>query len=64
MLYGRKHQKGLNVLTTVAMLGFHVGAALAFFFLDAGAILAGFVLYCVAGMLGIGMGYHRLLTHR
>ena len=22
------------------------------------------ILYCVAGMLGIGMGYHRLLTHR
>ena len=44
LLYGRKHQKGLNVLTTGAMLGFHVGAALAFFFLDAGAILAAFVL--------------------
>ena len=46
------------------MVGFHVGAAAAFFFVDAGAILAAAILYCVAGMLGIGMGYHRLLTHR
>jgi fatty-acid desaturase len=49
LMYGRKHSTG----------GF---AAL--FFIDAGAILAAVVLYFVAGMFGIGMGYHRLLTHR
>jgi fatty-acid desaturase len=27
-------------------------------------IAAAVLLYCVAGMLGIGMCYHRLLTHR
>jgi hypothetical protein len=34
-------------------------ALLAFFFVDLGAILAAAILYCVAGILGIGMGYHR-----
>ena len=62
--YGRQYQSGVNVFTTTAMTGFHVAAALAFFFIDAGAILASLILYCVAGMLGIGMCYHRLLTHR
>ena len=62
--YGRKHQKGLNITTTIAMVGFHVGALLAFFFVDLRAILTAGILYCIAGMLGIGMGYHRLLTHR
>ena len=36
----------------------------AFFFIDSGAMLTAFVLYFVAGILGIGMAYHRLLTHR
>jgi stearoyl-CoA desaturase (delta-9 desaturase) len=62
--YGRKHQKGLNLTTTIAMIGFHVGAVLAFFVVNPGAILAALILYAIAGMLGIGMGYHRLLTHR
>jgi stearoyl-CoA desaturase (delta-9 desaturase) len=62
--YGRKYQKGLNWITATAMTGFHVGAVAAFFFIDTGAILTALVLYVVAGMLGIGMSYHRLLTHR
>ena len=64
VMYGRKYQKGWNWVTTVAMTGFHVGAVAALFFIDVGAILTAAVLYCVAGMLGIGMAYHRLLTHR
>src|SRR5690348_6767955 len=62
--YGRKYQTGLNWITASAMTAFHVGAVAAFFFIDAGAILTALVLYVVAGMLGIGMAYHRLLTHR
>ena len=62
--YGRKHQRGLNLLTAGAMLAFHAGAVAAFFFIDAGAMVTALVLYCLSGMLGIGMGYHRLLTHR
>src|SRR5688572_16308391 len=62
--YGRKYQKGLNWITATAMTGFHIGAVAAFFFIDTGAILMALALYYVSGMLGIGMGYHRLLTHR
>ena len=64
MMYGRKNQQGVNRITAVAMTAFHAGAIAAFFFIEPGAIVAALVLYCVAGMLGIGMGYHRLLTHR
>ena len=64
LLYGRKHQTGLNWITAIAMTGFHVGAVAALFYVDAGAMLAAFILYYAGGMLGIGMGYHRLLTHR
>ena len=56
--------KGVNSITAMAMTAFHIGAVAAFFFIDAGAILTAFILYFVAGMLGIGMAYHRLLTHR
>jgi sn-1 stearoyl-lipid 9-desaturase len=64
LMYGRKYQKGLNVTTFVAMTAFHILAVAAFFFIDWGAIATAVVLYFVGGMLGIGMSYHRLLTHR
>jgi stearoyl-CoA desaturase (delta-9 desaturase) len=64
LAYGRKYQTGVNAVTATAMIGFHVGALAALFFIDRGAILAALILYVAAGMLGIGMGYHRLLTHR
>lgn len=63
-LYGRKYQKGVNWITAIAMGAFHVAAIAAFFYIDVGAIVTAVVLYFVAGSLGIGMGYHRLLTHR
>ena len=62
--YGRKHQRGLNRVTTVAMALFHAGAGAALFVASPGAVLTALLLYVMAGMLGIGMGYHRLLTHR
>jgi sn-1 stearoyl-lipid 9-desaturase len=64
LMYGRRHQHGLNWITAIAMTGFHIGAVAAFFFIDYGAMLAALILYYAAGMLGIGMAYHRLLTHR
>ena len=64
LLYGRKHQKGVNWITAIAMTAFHVGAVGALFFIDYGAIAVAFVLYVISGSLGIGMAYHRLLTHR
>src|SRR3954463_1874392 len=63
-MYGRKYQKGWNSITTIAMGAFHVLAIAAFFFITKGALLAALILYFVGGMLGIGMSYHRLLTHR
>src|SRR3954467_3860612 len=63
-MYGRKYQKGLNWITATAMIAFHVLAIAAFFFITKGALLAALILYFVGGMLGIGMSYHRLLTHR
>jgi stearoyl-CoA desaturase (delta-9 desaturase) len=64
LMYGRRYQKGVNRVTAVAMISFHIGAVAALFFVDRGAILTAIALYFVAGMLGIGMAYHRLLTHR
>ncbi len=64
LMYGRKYQKGMNWITATAMIGFHIGAVAAFFFITKGALLAALILYFVGGMLGIGMSYHRLLTHR
>ncbi|MSO82339.1 MAG: acyl-CoA desaturase [Acidobacteria bacterium] len=64
LMYGRKYQKGVNWITATAMAGFHVGAVAALLYVDAGAILTAGLLWIMAGSLGIGMAYHRLLTHR
>ena len=64
LMYGRKHQKGFNWITVIAMGSFHVLAVAALFFIDYGAMFTALVLYFAGGMLGIGMSYHRLLTHR
>lgn len=42
----------------------HLGAFAALFFWSWPAVISAVVLYWVAGSLGIGMGFHRLLTHR
>jgi sn-1 stearoyl-lipid 9-desaturase len=63
-LYGRKNSTGINWVTVVAMIAFHALSIAAFFYIDVGAILTAAFLWWVTGMLGIGMGYHRLLTHR
>jgi fatty-acid desaturase len=64
LMYGRKYQHGVNWITAIAMIGFHIGAVAAFFYMNTGAILTAVLLWIVAGSLGIGMAYHRLLTHR
>jgi stearoyl-CoA desaturase (delta-9 desaturase) len=46
------------------MLLLHAGTVLALFYFSWSALLVGLVSYWVAGGLGIGIGYHRLLTHR
>jgi fatty-acid desaturase len=54
----------VNWITTFFMGAFHVGAVVALFMFAWKPFLLAFFLWWVAGGLGIGMGYHRLLTHR
>ena len=42
----------------------HVAAIAALFFSSWAALACAVILYWIAGSLGIGMGFHRLLTHR
>lgn len=54
----------VNWITTFFMVAFHIGAVAAFFFFGWKPLLVAALLWWVSGSLGIGMGYHRLLTHR
>jgi stearoyl-CoA desaturase (delta-9 desaturase) len=56
--------KGWNWGTTVFLLIAHVAAIAALFVWSWPALICAIVLYWVGGSLGIGMGFHRLLTHR
>ena len=53
-----------NWLTRFVLLVFHIGAVAAFFFFSWQGLILALLLWWVTGSLGIGMGYHRLLTHR
>ncbi|HEV2764761.1 MAG TPA: fatty acid desaturase [Pyrinomonadaceae bacterium] len=57
-------RRGINWTTAVAMVVFHAGAVAALFFWSWQALIVTLALWWVSGSLGIGMGYHRLLTHR
>ena len=54
----------LNTTTAFFMGMFHVGAVAALFFFSWKLVALLIFLNWVSGSLGIGMGYHRLLTHR
>jgi stearoyl-CoA desaturase (delta-9 desaturase) len=54
----------VNWLVVVSLSFFHLGAIAAFFHFSWSALATAVALYWVAGSMGIGMGYHRLLTHR
>ena len=51
-------------LTTFFVIAFHVGAVAALFMFAWKPFVFAILLWWVAGSLGIGMGFHRLLTHR
>lgn len=55
---------GVSWVTLTAFGIFHVGAAIALFHFSWPALFAAALLYWVSLSLGIGIGYHRLLTHR
>lgn len=55
---------GINWLTLIVMAVFHLGALAALFFFTWQRLAVMAVLYVLAINVGIGMCYHRLLTHR
>jgi len=54
----------INWATSITMVIFHLGAIAALFMFTWKALFVTLFLWWVSGSLGIGMGYHRLLTHR
>ncbi|MFP5229502.1 MAG: acyl-CoA desaturase [Acidobacteriota bacterium] len=61
---GRKYQSGTNWFTTIFMVLFHAGAIAALFMFTWKALICALVMWLLAINVGIGMSYHRLLTHR
>src|ERR1700716_4248590 len=57
-------RRPVNWITTFFMIAFHLGAVVAFFMFGWKPLVLAIFLWWVAGSLGVGMGYHRLLTHR
>src|SRR5829696_1928913 len=55
---------GVNWANGIFLIVAHFAAIAALFFWSWPAVITAVVLYWVGGSLGIGMGYHRLLTHR
>jgi fatty-acid desaturase len=55
---------GINWISVIAFTLFHMGAVAALFFFTWSAFFTALTLYWISLSLGIGMGYHRLLTHR
>ena len=50
--------------TGIFLIITHLAAIAAPFFWSWRAVITALILYWVGGSLGIGMGWHRLLTHR
>ncbi len=58
------NRNGINWTSVIAFAFFHIAAFVALFFFTWGAFFTAIGLYYVSLSFGIGMGYHRLLTHR
>ena len=59
-----KERLPINWNSTVFLSIFHIGAVAAFFFFSWKWLLISLLLNWIPGSLGIGIGFHRLLTHR
>jgi sn-1 stearoyl-lipid 9-desaturase len=64
LLSDRTFREKFSPVTAFFMLAFHIGAIAALFMFTWKALIVAVILLWVAGSLGIGMSYHRLLTHR
>ena len=60
----RTFREPISPITTFFMVAFHIGAIAALFFFSWKAVIIAAALWYISGSFGIGMGYHRLLTHR
>ncbi len=63
----RNNQPGQNRLNweiTPVLIMFHVGAVAALFFFSWTRLFVALLLFWVTGGLGLGICFHRLLTHR
>ncbi len=58
------NRRNVNWGTAIFLIVAHLAAIAALFFWSWPAVISAVILYWVGGSLGIGMGYHRLLTHR
>ena len=58
------HNKTFRWGTGIFLVISHIAAIAALFFWSWSALVCAILLYWIAGSLGVGMGYHRLLTHR
>ena len=58
------NERRVNWTIVPVLMLFHIGAAAALFFFSWHAFFVALILYWVTGGLGLGMCYHRLLTHR
>lgn len=56
--------KKINRLTAIVMVIYHVLAVVALFHFSWKGVAVAAGLWWISGSLGIGVGYHRLLTHR
>lgn len=61
---GLKRNTETNWPTASFLILFHVGSVAALFLWSWPAVIVGILLYWIAGSIGIGIGFHRLLTHR
>ena len=59
-----EQRKGIKWNATVFMALFHVGAVAALFMFSWRVAIVAVLLWWLSGSLGVGIGYHRLLTHR
>jgi fatty-acid desaturase len=57
-------EHGMNWHTTIFMVLFHLGAVAALFMFSWQALVVAIGLWWITASLGVGMGFHRLLTHR
>jgi stearoyl-CoA desaturase (delta-9 desaturase) len=57
-------RQNVNWVNATFIVISHVASIIALFFWSWPAVISAIILYWIAGSLGIGMGFHRLITHR